>query len=177
MKKRTISTAANTNQKASKRSFLSGGKMRRARFRAVMVSFIDHVVAESRSPNKEKIGNVFIPRLFVVGSSTFPLYSLIVTETGVVSTGRVVHGFGKLCKRRAKAVGILIGGTWLAWAAIRGRLGSQSQLGKLEYGVHDHDQQYHKKGLCYLRINHDRHKKVVHHFRFGVRDYFWRLSL
>jgi hypothetical protein len=37
LRKRTISTAANTNQKASKRSFLSGGKMRRSWFSALMI--------------------------------------------------------------------------------------------------------------------------------------------
>jgi hypothetical protein len=35
-RKRTISTAANTNQKASKRSFLSDGKMRRAECRMLI---------------------------------------------------------------------------------------------------------------------------------------------
>jgi len=37
LKNRTISTAANKNQKTSKRSFLSGGKIRRARFKALMI--------------------------------------------------------------------------------------------------------------------------------------------
>jgi hypothetical protein len=37
LKNRTISTAANTNQKASNSSRFSGGKMRRTRFRALTI--------------------------------------------------------------------------------------------------------------------------------------------